>query len=114
MKKIFYILLIGMSLMLNSCYIQQEVEIHRSKRQKTEYFEHKNRTVKVSPFSNERKMRTRHKYIHKNEYGVHFIRKRERKDFIHYTRTGKVKGTKGKIREIKRGTVALPMRNKKR
>lgn len=112
MKKIFYILLIGLSMMFNSCYIQQEVEIHRSKKKKTEYFEHKNRTVKVSPFSNERKMRTRHRYIHKNEYGTHFIPKKDRRDFIHYTRTGKVRGTKGKVREIKRGTVAVPKRSK--
>ena len=59
-------------------------------------------------------MRTRHKYFYRNENGLHYRRSPDRRDFIHYTRTGKVRGTGGKVRVIKRGTVAIPKQSKKK
>ena len=59
-------------------------------------------------------MRTRHKYFYRNENGLNHRRNPDRRDFIHYTRTGRVWGKGGKVREIKRGTVAIPKSDKKR
>ena len=115
MRKIFYILTILIfPLLLDSCYLQQEVEIYRHKKEKTGDFVHKNQTVRDGLFSKNRKMRTRHKYFYRNENGIHFRPSPDRRDFIHYTRTGRVRGKGGKVREIKRGTVAIPKSNKKR
>jgi hypothetical protein len=115
MRKIFYILTILIfPLLLDSCYLQQEVEIYRHKKEKTGDFVHKNSTVRDGLFSKNRKMRTRHKYFYRNENGLHYRRNPDRRDFIHYTRTGKVRGTGGKVRVIKRGTVAIHKQSKKK
>ena len=115
MKKIFPILaMLVLPFLFNSCAMQQEVEIYRHKKEKTGDYVHKNQTVRDGLFSKNRKMRTRHKYFYRNENGIHFRPSPDRREFIHYTRTGKVRGKGGKVREIKRGTVAIPKSDKKR
>jgi hypothetical protein len=116
MKKIFYILTILIfPLFIDSCYVQQEVEIYRHKKEKLGDYVHKKQTVKDGLFSKNRKMRTRHKYLYKDSNGKwHYIPLKERRDFIHYKRTGGVIGTGGKVRIIKRGTVAIPKKSKKK
>lgn len=117
MKKILYILTILIfPLLFDSCYLQQEVEIYRHKKEKTGDYVHKKQTVRDGGlFSKNRKMRTRHKYFYKDSKGIwHFIPQKERRDFIHYKRTGGVPGTGGKVRVIKRGTVAIPKQSKKK
>jgi hypothetical protein len=108
MKKIFptLALLIAM-LSFTSCAIQQEVEIIKDRKQKTEHFVHQKQTVPDGLFSKNRKLRIRHQYFYQDNNGKwHFRPTPLRKDFIHYKRTGSVRGTGGKVRVIKRGTVA--------
>jgi hypothetical protein len=110
MKKIFptLALLIAM-LSFTSCAIQQEIEIVKERKQKTEHFVHQRQTVKDGVFSKNRKLRTRHRYFYHDVNGKWYFRPTPlRKDFIHYKRTGGVKGTGGKVRVIKRATVAKP------
>jgi len=111
MKKIFptLALLIAM-LSFTSCAIQQEIEIIKDRKQKTEQFVHQRQTVKDGLFSKNRKLRTRHQYFyHDTDSDKWYFRPTPlRKDFIHYKRTGGVKGTGGKVRVIKRATVAKP------
>jgi len=111
MKKIFptLALLIAM-LSFTSCAIQQEIEIIKVRKQKTEQFVHHRQTVKDGLFSKNRKLRTRHQYFyHDTDSDKWYFRPTPlRKDFIHYKRTGGVRGTGGKVRVIKRATVAKP------
>lgn len=112
MKKIFPLLaIIVLPLLFNSCAIQQEVEIYRKKNEKIEHFMHRKHTVRDGLFSKKRKVRIRHRYFFKDNNGKwHFRPSPYRRDFIHYKRTGPVFGSHGKLREIKRGTVAVPKR----
>lgn len=116
MKKIFLALaIIAMPFLFNSCAIQQEVEIYRKKNEKTDYFMHQKHTVRDGLFSKNRKLRTRHRYFYRDSNGKwHFRPSPYRRDFIHYKRTGVVIGTHGKVRVIKRGTVALPAKKRKK
>jgi len=96
-------------LSFTSCAIQQEVDIYKKKEKRTEQFMHKKHTVRDGFFSKNRKLRIRHKYFYRDGNGKwHFRPTPLRRDFIHYKRTGKVRGTNGKVRIIKRGTVAKP------
>ena len=110
MKKIFPTLMILIAMLsFTSCYLQQEVEVIRNRKQKTEQFVHQRQTIRDGMFSKNRKLRDRHQYFyHDSEGGWHFRPSPDRKDFIHYKRTGGVKGTSGKVRVIKRATVAKP------
>lgn len=108
MKKIFPTLMILIAMLsFTSCYLQQEVEVIRKRKQKTEQFVHQRQTVRDGLFSKNRKLRDRHQYFYHDSDGKwHFRPSPDRKDFIHYKRTGSVRGTGGKVRVIKRGTVA--------
>ena len=111
MKKIFPTLMILIAMLsFTSCYLQQEVEVIRKRKQKTEQFVHQRQTVKDDLSSKNRKLRTRHRYFyHDTDSDKWYFRPTPlRKDFIHYKRTGGVKGTGGKVRVIKRATVAKP------
>ena len=110
MKKIFPTLMILIAMLsFTSCYLQQEVEVIRNRKQKTEQFVHQRQTIRDGLFSKNRKLRDRHQYFyHDSEGGWHFRPSPDRKDFIHYKRTGGVRGTGGKVRVIKRATVAKP------
>ena len=111
MKKIFPTLMILIAMLsFTSCYLQQEVEVIRNRKQKTEQFVHQRQTVKDGLFSKNRKLRTRHQYFyHDTDSDKWYFRPTPlRKDFIHYKRTGSVRGTGGKVRVIKRATVAKP------
>jgi len=114
MKKIFptLALLIAM-LSFTSCAIQQEVDIYKKKEKRTEYFMHKKHTVRDGLFSKNRKLKIRHRYFYRDINGKwHFRPTPINRDFIHYRRTGRVWFSKGKLRVIKRGTVAKPRRSK--
>lgn len=100
-------------LSFSSCAIQQEVDIYKKKEKRTEQFMRKKHTVRDGLFSKNRKVKTRHRYIHRDANGRwHFIPTPYRRDFIHYRRTGRVWFSKGKLRVIKRGTVAKPRKLK--
>ena len=89
--------------------IQQEVEIIKERKQKTEHFVHQRQTVRDGLFSKNRKLKVRHRYFyHDSNSKWHFRPTPEYPDFIHYKRTGGVRGTGGKVRVIKRATVAKP------
>ena len=65
-------------------------------------------------FSRNRKLKVRHRYFYRDNNGkLHFMSTPYMPDFIYYKRTGRVWFKKGKVREIKRGTVALPKKNKR-
>lgn len=110
MKKIFPTLMILIALLsFTSCAIQKEVDIIKDRKQKTEHFVHHRQTVKDGLFSKNRKLRTRHQYFYRDSNGKWYFRPTPQwPDFIHYKRTGKVRGTGGKVRVIKRATVAKP------
>ena len=114
MKKIIlaFIILIASSL-FDSCAIQEEVEIFRERQDKTERFNHPKHTVRDGLFSKNRKLKIRHRYFYRNNDGEWYFRPTpEWPDFVHYKRTGRVWGKKGKVRVIRRGTVALPKKRK--
>jgi hypothetical protein len=70
---------------------------------------HPKHTVRDGLFSKDRKLKVRHRYFYKDNNGDwHFRPTPDHPDFIHYKRTGRVRGTGGKVRVIKRGTVAVP------
>ena len=108
MKKIFptLALLIAM-LSFTSCAIQQEVDIIKERKQKTEHFVHHRQTVRDGLFSKNRKLKIRHRYFYQDSDRKWYFRPTpEYPDFIHYKRTGGVRGTGGKVRVIKRASVA--------
>ena len=115
MKKIFPMLaMIVLPLLFNSCAMQREVEIYREKQDKLERFVHPKHTVRDGLFSKDRKLKVRHRYFYKDNNGDwHFRPTPDHPDFIHYKRTGRVIGSGGKVRVIKRGTVAVPAKKKK-
>ena len=114
MKKIIlaFIILVASSL-FDSCAIQEEVDIFRERQEKTERFTHRKHTVKDGLFSKNKKLKVRHRYFYYDNNGKwHFIPTPYHPDFIHYKRTGGVLGKKGKVRVIKRGTVAVKTKKK--
>lgn len=100
MKKIIYILLILIPTFFNSCSIQKEVEIYKSKKIEQNKFEHKKLTVSDGFFSKNRKMNTRHHYLIKVDRGFLF-RPRHQQEFIRHIKTKPVKGSE-KVRVFKK------------
>ena len=116
MKKILLaFLILVLSSLIESCGIQQEVDIFKEREQKTERFTHRKHTVRDGVFSKDRKLKVRHRYFYRDNNGkIHFRPTPYRPDFIHYKRTGRVWNEKGNARVIKRGTVAVTKKQKRK